>query len=390
MSTRTSVWRSLVGQETVVAELSAVAATGERALAGDPTTGMTHAWLFTGPPGSGRSVAAIAFAAALQCELGGCGQCESCHQVEVGTHPDVRVIRPSLASLGVGETRELVRSAALAPSGRRWQVMVVEDADRLTDQAVNALLKAVEEPAPHTVWLLCAPTTEDLLPTLRSRCRHVRLRTPSTDAIVGVLVERDGIDRTIAEIAARASQGHVGRARWLATDDHARKRRADVLAIPATLTGLDACLDAATALSDAAEEDAKAATSAVSEEETEQMRRALGFGTVGKAPRGADGAMKDLAGRQGKRDKRQQRDSLDRALLELLAFYRDVLARQFGARPAMTDGAAANAVEALAAASEPAATLRRMEAILACREALDATATKQLPLETMMFALRTG
>ena len=385
-----TVWRSLVGQQTVVDELASVAAAGERALRGDPTSGMTHAWLFTGPPGSGRSTAAVAFAAALQCELAGCGICESCHLVEIGTHPDVRVVRPSLVSFGVDETRDLVRRAALAPSGRRWQVMVVEDADRLTDQAVNALLKAVEEPAPHTVWLLCAPTTEDLLPTLRSRCRHVRLRTPSTEAIVAVLVDRDGIDPAVAASAARASQGHVGRARWLATDPDARRRRSDVLAIPASLTGLDACLDAATTLGAAAEEDARAATESVSEVETEQMRRALGFGTVGKAPRGAEGAMRDLEGRQDKRAKRQQRDSLDRALLELLAFYRDVLARQLGGQTTMTDGAAAIAVAALAGSTEPAATLRRIDAILACREALESNVSKTLALEAMTFALRTG
>jgi len=385
-----TVWRSLVGQQTVVDELAAVAAAGERALRGDPTSGMTHAWLFTGPPGSGRSTAAIAFAAALQCELAGCGICESCHLVEIGTHPDVRVVRPSLVSFGVDDTRDLVRRAALAPSGRRWQVMVVEDADRLTDQAVNALLKAVEEPAPHTVWLLCAPTTEDLLPTLRSRCRHVRLRTPSTEAIVAVLVDRDGIDPAVAASAARASQGHVGLARWLATDPDARRRRADVLAIPASLTGLDACLDAATTLGAAAEEDARAATESVSEVETEQMRRALGFGTVGKAPRGAEGAMRDLEGRQDKRAKRQQRDSLDRALLELLAFYRDVLARQLGGQTTMTDGAVAIAVAALAGSTEPTATLRRIDAILACREALESNVSKTLALEAMTFALRTG
>ena len=385
-----TVWRSLVGQQTVVDELAAVAAAGERALRGDPTSGMTHAWLFTGPPGSGRSTAAIAFAAALQCELAGCGICESCHLVEIGTHPDVRVVRPSLVSFGVDDTRDLVRRAALAPSGRRWHVMVVEDADRLTDQAVNALLKAVEEPAPHTVWLLCAPTTEDLLPTLRSRCRHVRLRTPSTEAIVALLVDRDGIDPAVAASAARASQGHVGRARWLATDPDARRRRSDVLAIPASLTGLDACLDAATTLGAAAEEDARAATESVSEVETEQMRRALGFGTVGKAPRGAEGAIRDLEGRQDKRAKRQQRDSLDRALLELLAFYRDVLARQLGGQTTMTDGAAAIAVAALAGSTEPAATLRRIDAILACREALESNVSKTLALEAMTFALRTG
>ena len=164
-----------------------------------------------------------------------------------------------------------------------------------------------------------------------------------------------------------------------------------MLAIPASLTGLDACLDAATTLARGRRGGRQGGDRRrSSEDETEQMRRALGFGTVGKAPRGAEGAMRDLEGRQDKRAKRQQRDSLDRALLELLAFYRDVLARQLGARTAMTDGDGRNRGRGAGRTSEPAATLRRMDAILACREALESNVSKQLALETMTFALRTG
>ena len=171
------VWSGLVGQQPVIERL-------QRAVAGD----MTHAWLFTGPPGSGRSNAALAFAAGLQCEQGGCGQCHSCHEVSVGSHPDVRLTRTEKLSIGVDEVRELVRTSALAPAGRRWQVMVVEDADRLTDQAANALLKAIEEPTERTVWLLCAPTVEDVLPTIRSRTRLIVLATPSVDDVWNAVV----------------------------------------------------------------------------------------------------------------------------------------------------------------------------------------------------------
>src|SRR5690349_13888635 len=155
---------------------------------------MTHAWLFTGPPGSGRSNAALAFAAALQCEQGGCGTCHSCHSVEIGAHPDVNVTRTEKLSIGVDEVRELVRFSALSPAGQRWQIMVVEDADRLTEPAVNALLKAIEEPSERTVWLLCAPTVEDVLPTIRSRSRLVVLATPSAEDVAAFLVRADGID----------------------------------------------------------------------------------------------------------------------------------------------------------------------------------------------------
>ena len=182
-----SVWDQLVGQRPVVEALS-------RAAAGQ---GMTHAWLFTGPPGSGRSNAAVAFAAALQCDRAdgvppGCGECHECLTVLAGSHADVNVVRTQKLSIGVDEVRDLVRSAALRPVGRRWQILVVEDADRLTDQAFNALLKAIEEPTPRTVWLLCAPTVEDVLQTIRSRCRLVTLSTPTTPDVADFLVRTAG------------------------------------------------------------------------------------------------------------------------------------------------------------------------------------------------------
>ena len=202
-----SVWDQLAGQEAVVGQLQA-------AVSG----GMTHAWLFTGPPGSGRSVAARAFAAALLCENGGCGVCPSCRQVRAGTHADLLLVRPEGLSYGVKQTRDLVLRAAGAPAGGRWLVVLFEDADRCTEQAANALLKAIEEPAPRTVWLLCAPSAEDLVTTIRSRCRVVTLRVPPSEAVARVLAERDGIDHDRALAAARAAQGHVGRARRLVTD----------------------------------------------------------------------------------------------------------------------------------------------------------------------------
>jgi len=179
----TGVFADLVGQDAVVAELRGAAAAASAVLRGEPNTGMTHAWLFTGPPGSGRSVAARAFAAALLCPDGGCGHCPSCHQVRAGTHADLLLVRPDGLSYGVKQTRSLVLRAAGVPSGGRWQVVLFEDADRATEQAANALLKAIEEPPPRTVWLLCAPSAEELVTTIRSRCRLVVLRTPPAEAI---------------------------------------------------------------------------------------------------------------------------------------------------------------------------------------------------------------
>ena len=180
------VFDRLVGQDDVEQALRAAALAAR-----DPSStgsAMTHAWLFTGPPGSGRSVAAVCLAAALECTdpgLPGCGHCAACHTVLSGTHGDVRRVVPEGLSIGVGEMRAIVRTASRSPTTGRWQVVLVEDADRLTEQAANALLKAVEEPPPRTVFLLCAPSIdpEDISMTLRSRCRHVALRTPTTAAV---------------------------------------------------------------------------------------------------------------------------------------------------------------------------------------------------------------
>src|SRR6195952_5275391 len=238
------VFARLVGQDAVEAELvaAATAARGDAAhkAAGTPApTGtdgatMTHAWLVTGPPGSGRSVAALCFAAALQCTSGGtpgCGECRSCTTTMAGTHGDVRRVIPEGLSIGVDEMRAIVQIASRRPSTGRWQIVLVEDADRLTEGAANALLKVVEEPPPSTVFLLCAPSVdpEDIAITLRSRCRHVALVTPPTDAIAQVLIDGDGLDADTANWAASVSGGHVGRARRLATDPDARRRREQAL-----------------------------------------------------------------------------------------------------------------------------------------------------------------
>ncbi len=224
----TSVWTQLVGQEPAVEILRTAAAAAAEIAAGrsGPAGAMTHAWLFTGPPGSGRSVAARAFAAALQCERDGelgCGECSACRTVSARTHPDVHSVVPEGLSIGVNEMRAVVGRAARRPSLGRWQVVVIEDADRLTEQASNALLKAVEEPPARTVFLLCAPSLhpDDVSVTIRSRCRLVSLRTPPAEAVAGVL-RADGIDGATAAWAAAAGQGHVGRSRRLARDADAR------------------------------------------------------------------------------------------------------------------------------------------------------------------------
>ncbi|MFE5025605.1 DNA polymerase III subunit delta' [Streptomyces sp. NPDC056656] len=399
------VWDDLVGQERVAAQLDAAARDADALVTANATNApppeasrMTHAWLFTGPPGAGRATAARAFAAALQCvspdrALGGapgCGFCDGCHTSLVGTHADVEIVRTDLLSIGVKDTRELVRRAQLSPAVGRWQVIVLEDADRLTEGAGNVLLKAVEEPAPRTVWLLCAPSLEDVLPTVRSRCRHLTLRTPAVEAVADMLVRRDGIEPAVAAEAARATQGHIDRARRLATDPRARARRAAVLKLPLRVDDIGGCLKAAQELIDTAAEDTKQLAEEVDTKETEEMKAALGGQSGGRMPRGTAGAMKELEDRQKRRRTRTQRDSLDLALTDLTGFYRDVLALQLGSRVALANTEAQDTLERLARGASPEATLRRIEAIAACRDALDRNVAPLLAVEAMTMALRAG
>jgi DNA polymerase-3 subunit delta' len=396
----------LAGQEAVVAQLQKAADAAARLLAGEPRAagGMTHAWLFTGPPGSGRSVAARAFAAALLCPHGGCGaghdqpgreqHCAACRQVHAGTHADLMVVRPDGLSYGVKQTRDLVLRAAGAPSGGRWRIVLFEDADRCTEQAANALLKAIEEPAPRTVWLLCAPSAEDLVTTIRSRCRVVTLRVPSSEAVASVLTERDGIDPASALAAARAAQGHVGRAKRLATDPEARSRRDQVLAVPLRARSLGPALAAAAALVKTAEDEAKAVTEELDEPERDALRQAFGEGSTGKgvakAMRGGAGALRDLEDRQKSRATRLKRDSLDRALLDLAGFYRDVLMIQARAGVELANADHEADLHELASASSPEATLHRIEAIMRCRERLAASVAPLLAVEEMTISLLAG
>jgi DNA polymerase-3 subunit delta' len=393
-----SVWDDLVGQEHVVDQLSAAARAAREVVAGSgPGQGMTHAWVFTGPPGSGRSTAARAFAAALQCsDQGagpGCGTCHACQTALGGTHPDVQLVRPPGLHHLTDEIRQLVRRAALSPSDGRWQVVIVEDADRLEGpdlawRPANSLLKAIEEPSPRTVWILCAPSLEDVLPTIRSRCRPIVLRTPSPEAVAEVLVRRDGVDQAMASFAARAAQSHVGRARRLATDEASRLRRAEILKMPGQMVNVGACLTAAANLVDAAEEEAGAATLTRDADETERLSLALGQGSSRGLDAGSRAQLKDLEKQQKRRATRTQRDILDLALLELVAFYRDVLTIQLGADVPLANVDVETALLAAARGSHPERTLERIEAILACREALASNVSPLLAAEAMTLALR--
>lgn len=379
-----SVWDTLVGQRRPIETLRAAAA----------GRGMTHAWLFTGPPGSGRSNAAVAFAAALQCvgpDGPGCGSCHECHTVLAGSHADVSVVRTEKLSIGVDEVRDLVRRSALAPVGRRWQIMIVEDADRLTEQANNALLKAIEEPSPHTVWILCAPTVEDLLPTIRSRCRLVTLSTPTTEEVAAFLSARDGVDASLASYAARASQGHIGRARALARDEATRRRRQEIVSIPARLTSLGRCLRAAADLVEVAKQEAEAITSELDAREKAELDASYGVVDRGRRPREYGPALKRLEDAQKTRAKRRVLDVVDRGLMDLVSVYRDAIALATGAPGALVNEEIRADVEELARTSTPELNLQRIGAVFQAREQmLEFNVQPTLAIESLMVALRTS
>ncbi|SNQ46717.1 DNA polymerase III, delta' subunit [Frankia canadensis] len=427
-----TVWDSLVGQDAVVATLRTAAASAARGSAASAGTagrsagegasppglgesaasrsGMTHSWLFTGPSGSGRQEAARAFAASLNCERDtpGCGECAGCHTVLTDTAADLRTITPEGLSLGVKDVRALVRDAASAPTAGRWRILLLTDADRLTEAAANALLKALEEPAERAVFLLCAPAVSDVLPTIRSRCRTVALRLPTAADVLDMLL-REGVDERTAQTAARASQGHLALARRLATDEAARAHRAAVLRIPSRIGRVGDCLAAAAELVNAANADAEAAGAERDEAETEALKTALGVGATAsggksrsaRAPkagakartmvvRGAAGALKELERTQKSRGRRTILDSLDRALVDLAGLYRDVLAEQLGAPVDAIHPDQAAEASRLAAASTPDRALRCLEAVLVTRTALadNPGLVPLLAVESLILTLR--
>jgi len=374
-----SVWDDVVGQDRAVAVLAAAAT--------DPAA-MTHAWLVTGPPGSGRSNAARAFAAALQCPDGGCGRCAECTTVLAGTHADVTVVATEKVTLSIDEVRDLITVAQRAPAGGRWRVIIVEDADRMVERTSNVLLKAIEEPPERTVWVLCAPSPEDVVVTIRSRCRRVGLRVPPVADVAALLVARDGADPSVADAAARAAQSHIGLARRLARDPEARARRSRTLELAAGVRGVGDAVLTAAELVEVATAEAKAATADRDAAEKAELLRSLGADGGGTLPPALRAQVRQLEEEQKRRATRAQRDVLDRTLVDLLSFYRDVLVVQLGAQVELVNSEHAELVATVARGSTPEQTVRRMDAIGETRERLEGNVAPLLAMEAMAVALR--
>ena len=387
------VFSGLIGQEAAVAVLREAAESARAITAsgdGEGVRAMSHAWLITGPPGSGRSVAATAFAAALQCtgEPVGCGQCPGCRTTLAKTNADVVFVATETSIITVDTARSLVQQAQSSPSQGKWRVLVVEDADRLGESGANALLKAIEEPPGHTVWLLCAPSPEDMIATIRSRCRHLGLRIPRAGAVADLLVDEGVADPDTALEAARAAQSHIGLARALARDPQMRQRRREIVTAPARVRSVGEAVIAAGSLLETARAQADAQVGERNAREKSELLRQLGMDEGERATKQSRALLRQLEEDQKRRAKRALTDALDRALVDLLAIYRDVLMVQLCSGQELINTDLCDLVRGIAADSSPAQTMARIDHIEQARRRLIANGNVLLVLEAMVVSLR--
>ncbi len=385
-----SVFSALIGQDEAASQLSRAAQDAKKIVNGQIGNAMTHAWLITGPPGSGRSTSALAFAAALVCSQGGCGQCVDCKNALAGTHVDIEHIVPEGVIYTVEDTRALIERAALAPSRSHWHVIVIEDVDRFRAESASTLLKSLEEPPPGTVWLLCAPTSDDVFETIRSRCRQVVLATPSLELIANELVQRYGIEQQLAAFAARAAQGHIGRARALATDEAARNRRNEILEMPTRVNSVVSCFEMAAQIVANANADTDSIVEPLDLQDENNIRTSFGDGVEGF--KGVERQIKSAVKASEKRAKDRRRrvlsDQYDRVLLDLTGFYRDVLVIQSGGTTELINEEIRSKIEKVAISSSASETLKRIDAIRETRDNLLANVNPTSAFESMLVTFR--
>jgi DNA polymerase-3 subunit delta' len=370
-----SVWDELVGQDHAT-DLFKAAARDPRLLA--------HSWLITGPPGSGRSNLAYAFAASLLCKDDGCGTCPDCRQVAARTHPDLSALATERVIISIDEVRSLVQTAQFGPSVSRYRVVVIEDADRMVERTSNVLLKALEEPPEGTIWILCAPSEADLLPTIRSRVRSVRLIVPSIESVSNLIVARTGVDAVVAERAARHAQSHVGMATRLATNELAAQRRDETVRLALSTHNVRDAVMAAARLLEIATEDAKAITEERDAVELEQTRYTLGLATGEAVPANMRSQFRALEEQQKRRETRSLRDGLDRILVDLHSVYRDVLRLQLGATDDLINLEYQSDLLAASTALSPEDVLEVSDAIATTRERISRNVSPVLALESLL------
>ena len=325
-----SVWDAIVGQQPTVELLKRTVAA--QAQGHDQ---VAQSWLICGPPGSGRSNLARAFAAALISPDQGLSDQPTrvTQQVLAGTHPDVTILSTNKVTIGINEVRELIMTSEQMPSTSPWRVIIIEDVDRMLERTTNVLLKEIEEPAEHTIWLLCAPSAQDVLPTIRSRTRVLNLAVPSNTAVADFLTDQVGVDRPLAAKAARLAQGHIGIARLYATKDQVLSDRDELVV---GLLGLRRASDAvilAGRVVDAARDQATATVDDEVARDEREFRQINGLRDKERIPRQLRGAYHALGGKDQVRRRvtRLTRDVLDRNLSTLASVYRDAGILQNGA-----------------------------------------------------------
>jgi DNA polymerase III subunit delta' len=380
MSAPTPIWDDLLGQPEAVSQLELAVRHREQ--------GVHHAWLMTGPPGSGRSNLAHAFAAALLCPDGGCGDCKSCILAKAGTHPDISVLSTEKVVISIDEVRQLVADSQFGSSMGKFRIMIIEDADRMIERSSNVLLKALEEPPTGTIWLLCAPSEADMLPTIRSRVRRVGLKVPSVSEVARLLVSRDGIDPTLAHQVAAESQSHIGMARRLATSHEARSRRRETLLAALAINGVTSAVNTAERWLDIAKKDAEALTTERDLEERSAALRTMGLQPGDAIPNNLKSDLKALEESQKRRATRSLRDGLDRILVDLLSLYRDVLTVQISAQAPLINEELLPQITETAGSSSPAETIAKLDAISQARLRIDRNVRDLMVLESLAVSLR--
>jgi DNA polymerase-3 subunit delta' len=374
------IWSELLGQPEAVSQL--------RQAVFNKDQGLQHAWLLTGPPGSGRSNAAMAFAAALLCETAGCGECKSCRMVKSGYHPDVSVLATEKVIISIEEIRKLVASSHFGGSVSKYQILIIEDADRMTERSSNVLLKALEEPPAGTIWLLCAPSEADMLPTIRSRVRRVALKQPSTQTVSDLLVSRDGIDPALALQVAAEAQGHIGMALRLATSTDARVRRKETLVAALQIDSIPKAMATAERWLELAKKDADALTLEKDGEERASLLATLGIPEGGTVPAALRSDIKALEEAQKRRSTRSLRDGIDRILVDLMSLYRDILTIQLGAEAELVNEDLRALLDEVASSSTAAQTLDRLDAMVQARNRISSNVRDLMVLESLAISLR--